>query len=566
MHNRFKKFISNEKIAGFARSSDGSVTVLALFMFLMMVFVGGMAVDLMRFETRRAALQNAVDSGVLAAANLRYDSDCEALIRDFVAKYGYDSSTVTPDCAEQRVGTDANGNGGTAVSRLASANYRLDVDTIFMKMLGINVLKTGVASSAFEEDIPVEISLVLDISGSMRFDAYGATPSDPNGSNRINDLKAAVQDFLKVIYGVTCDPYGNNCVQSPDTGGITVNIIPYAGHVNPGPELFELMGGNAWHRWSHCKEVTNDDFDDADLPDDTSNQLPHFMEWTIDAQWMNWGWCPKDDAAILVMGNDYNTLNDYVQNLKLHDGTATHVGMKYGVALLNPTSRDEVAALATQGLVDTAYAARPANWEDDVQKIVILMTDGRTTNQVRPHYPAATGGVRQWNYELIADAQQSIGIALGTLLTGPELAEDLISALDDDAEEAWEDVAPILDRFGTIDSELNINSAAHVESGYPQTSTFSEGGSAAHSTGNNEKHITAMCDEAKTPVYDASGAMIRPQRISVYTIAYLAPTAAQDLMRDCASTPSQYYEIGNLDISRAFRSIAGQISKVRLTQ
>ena len=56
------------------------------------------------------------------------------------------------------------------------------------------------------------------------------------------------------------------CTQPETSANTTINIIPYAGHVNPGRDMFELLGGARWHNWSSCKEVTNADFGDADLP------------------------------------------------------------------------------------------------------------------------------------------------------------------------------------------------------------------------------------------------------------------------------------------------------------
>ena len=72
--------------SGFLRSEEGSITAFSLFIFLMMLFVGGMAVDLMRFETRRAALQNTLDAATLAATNLRSDSDATQLVKDIMTK------------------------------------------------------------------------------------------------------------------------------------------------------------------------------------------------------------------------------------------------------------------------------------------------------------------------------------------------------------------------------------------------------------------------------------------------------------------------------------------------
>ncbi len=554
----------SRRFRAFSRESEGSVTVFALCIFLMMLFVAGMAVDLMRFETRRTALQNSIDSAVLASASVNRSANCEDLIREFMSKRGYDADKVTADCDEDWIGTNDDGTGGTLVARNATASYDLAVDTFFMKLLGIDVLNGRSTGGAMEENIPIEISLVLDISGSMRWDEYGSSPSSLTADNRINDLKLAVEDFLKEVLDVTCDSSGKDCTQSEASRLISINIIPYAGNVNPGPELFSLIGGTEWHTWSHCKEVTDDDFDDADLPDDSSNQLPHFMYWAVNWTWMNWGFCPKDDAAILAMQNDFDTINDYVQGLKLHDGTATHIGMKYGLALLNPTSRDEVSALASAGIVDSDFASRPANWNDDVKKIIVLMTDGVTTAQFRPKYVDKNGTSREWDYSVVENGTTILAKIKNYMADGDSLSE-AVDKLSADDSMRWSWFEPILDQYGSIDSELENNPAADVESFYPSSTVYKENGF-EHSETHNNEHITAMCNEAKTPVYDTDGSKLRNTRVTVYTIAFLAPTSAQDLMRDCATTPSYFFNVQDTSISSAFNSIAAQINRLRLTQ
>jgi hypothetical protein len=292
------------------------------------------------------------------------------------------------------------------------------------------------------------------------------------------------------------------------------------------------MGGQRWHAWSSCKEVTDADFDDADLPDASGNQIAHFMRWSIDWNWMNWGWCPKDDASILIAENDYDVIEDFVSNIKLHDGTATHVGMKYGVALLNPSSRDEFLQLNARGIVADAYKHRPADFDEETVKYIVLMTDGKTTAQLRPN-------------EINSSSEYN--------------------AVYDPSHEDW---AALMDRYGSTDSDGDPQAAADVEWGYPAASTYNDG-SVSHTESRNNGHITAMCDEAKEPVWgtdaDGNAVLLKEDRITVFTISFLAPESARDLMRDCASSPGHYFRVEGLNIESAFQAIAKTINQLRLT-
>jgi hypothetical protein len=53
----------------------------------------------------------------------------------------------------------------------------------------------------------------------------------------------------------------------------------------------------------------------------------------------------------------------------------------------------------------------------------------------------------------------------------------------------------------------------------------------------------------------------------IYAIAFQAPTAAQTLLRSCASSESHYYESPTEeDLRAAFKQIAGRLSELRLVQ
>ncbi len=68
------------------RSEDGNLFVVFVPLLFIMAIWGGIAVDLMRFESRRAALQGVTDRAVLAAANLDQKLDPKAVVFDYFTK------------------------------------------------------------------------------------------------------------------------------------------------------------------------------------------------------------------------------------------------------------------------------------------------------------------------------------------------------------------------------------------------------------------------------------------------------------------------------------------------
>jgi hypothetical protein len=51
----------------------------------------------------------------------------------------------------------------------------------------------------------------------------------------------------------------------------------------------------------------------------------------------------------------------------------------------------------------------------------------------------------------------------------------------------------------------------------------------------------------------------------IYTISFEAPSAGISLLRSCASSTSQFYDVDGLEINDAFSAIASSINKLRLT-
>jgi len=571
------------------------MVALSLFAFMIMLLVGGLALDTMRHEMARARLQGTLDSAVLAGASADYadpskSGEARDRVTDFMDKAGL---------AEYLDAFEDDDVAVSSVSARVSASANQTLDTHLMRLAGVEQLQASAGAAAVEGTENIEVSLVLDISGSMRFD------------DRIGDLRPAARQFVTTLLGD-----GRDATTS-------ISVVPYAGQVNPGPYMFARLGGvrygttggdlfppsatdisnlvlyfdrdtgdgdpydyaakiegyrdsedmpaliaadptsdrakfdkddpddyvyfadafmrrhdgslsddatlvglsykagttvvgpilmdgnsapfpaentggaaieaeyqfdtfyaEALPRVSSCLEVDRADFTHSGLPDAGAyDQTGHFMKWEISEAEMDWGWCPEDDTAISYAQNDEAALHDYIDAIRLHDGTGTHYGIKYGLALLDPDSRDafeEMAQLPTP-LVPAEFADRPLDWTaPGSRKFIVLMTDGKVTDQFRPKD-----------------------------IYKPEHMSRHLSNAD-----------------------------------RKRTTTRSE----------NVSDFYAACDAAKA------------RDIVVYTIAFETDSTGRTEMRDCATSPSHFYAASGTDIEEVFSSIALNITQLRLVQ
>ena len=205
-------------------TSSGGAIVLGLVFFTLMIMMGGLAVDLMRFEHTRTTLQQTTDRAVLAAAAMSQQLDPEAVVQDYFLKAGLATHLKSVDVVE-------NYNSKSVEITASSV-----VDPFFMQMLGITELEAPAASRAEERITDVEISLVLDISGSM------------DSSNRLINLKPAASEFVDTIFA------------GAEPGRTTISIIPYSGHVNLGSTLASVFPYTPIQTKSYCMDLPSSTF------------------------------------------------------------------------------------------------------------------------------------------------------------------------------------------------------------------------------------------------------------------------------------------------------------------
>ncbi len=612
---------------GFAGDESGSLLIFSLFILILMILVGGMAVDLMRFETRRTALQNTIDAAVLAAADLDQDLDPDTVVRDFVEKSGFDPDDLNIIVTEDKVG------GVELVGRSVNATTELSVNTFFMDMLGIYKLKTPASSNAVENVQNVEISVVIDISGSM-------------GGQKLTNLKNAAEEFFDSV------------VDPERTSGITtISIVPYNANVVVPDHLLDRLNttGNIaiapadqhWHpnaivnyprtsTSSKCVRFYDDDDESSDnissfhantmttddlyadyltlraiTPTQELDRLAYFDEsansdtatWNpaweyINAQSGSYArpdddgnrFCDPTRGQILIHETDPEIMTDHVDAMQAGGWTSIDVGMKWGVALLDPAMRPVINQLVAADIVPDAAVNRPDDYiGTQTMKVVVLMTDGANTLQKDVRQAYKNGPSRIWYSE-------STAMASGNWYDGY-----FVEVSENDDSTYWFQPRVLTDRYDGVYYHRNSAPADIEQLEYTTLyNRFSErgvrdmfrdnyNGSGTHQFDDDDidnmwsAHNVAVYtvededslderlngdgdDDLLDTVYGICDAAKVNNDILVFTIAFEAPSGGEAAMRSCATVPGFYYDVSGTDITEAFQSIAGQITTLRLTQ
>ncbi|WP_333829706.1 pilus assembly protein TadG-related protein [Pararhodobacter sp.] len=564
------------RLRAFQTRSEGALALFALFLFLGLVLMGGVGIDLMRYEQERVRLQGATDRAVLAATSLRQTQDMETVIRDYLARENLEHLI---DSIETDQGVNF---------REARVTARGTVPTLLMHMVGIRELGMQVVSAA-EERVPnLEISLVLDLSGSM------------NSFGRLQNLQTAAEEFINTVFGTS------------DEGSISMSLVPYTGQVNAGAALLDHFDVAHRQPFSHCVDFDSHHYNTTALPPDIRLQGAGHGNLYLYPQYGyyqqnnplgdSWGDptiynCPtapgNSGVVVRALGTEAAELIGRVNAMQARGATSIDIGMRWGVALLDPSLRPVVSGMIGAGHVDAGMEGRPVAFDDpETMKIVVLMTDGQNFEErrLRPEFKSGLSPV--W-----------INTAQGNSLTTYSLHEPSDNRYWHRNDGQWHDFP-----WGATGQNCTNTCAAYNTRGnctrweqrcasfdnntarqlswpelfqrsYPywaarhiwaeaqlpggtnnQRNTRAQQISQSWLTASNVS-VTAK-DQRLQQICNAA----REAGITVFSVAFEADTGGINGLRQCATTPSHFFDVEGVEISEAFRAIASHIRQLRLVE
>jgi Flp pilus assembly protein TadG len=357
-------------------SQSGAVAPLFGLLMLVMVFLVGISVDSAR-GTRIATLAgNALDAAALAAAQtLRLenpsDSELTALVKQYFAnnlsdadaKAALDSITVVADRTINSVKLVAD----------------LKVPATISAVLGKEFLNVKVQSTAVFDVKDIEVSMMLDVSGSME-------------GTKIADLKAAAIDLVNIIMPQD-KPHANK-----------VGIAPFSTAVNAGTLANQISTGidgrgrSMAGRNTTCvtERAGTAAFTDASPAGNKLNRKSNF--------------CPSTEVVPLT--NNVAELQEAIESMEADGMTAGHLGIAWAWYLLSPEWSSVYRA-----------DSRPAAYSDKkVRKVAILMTDGMFNSTYESGNGTSVAQARR-----LCDGMKAAGVAVFTV--GFQVPPDVVPTL-----------------------------------------------------------------------------------------------------------------------------------------
>ena len=348
------------RFGGLAWAEDGSLTIFGLFALLIVFAAAGLAIDTLRAERERVRLQATLDRAVLAAADLEQSLTPEEVVESY-----FEAAGLLDALGEDAMTADQ-GLNHRSVSAVASR----DVPTAFLGLVGVDTLPAATAATAEERVTDVEISLVLDVSGSME------------DHGRIGNLRRAATQFVQAVMpevppGVT-------------RGTTTVSLVPYSTSVNAGRDLLDLYALDRVHEHSNCVLFADGDYDDVALPPTRPlTQYEHFDPGvggyiSTNPYRIAQPLCPREAEGttpernlMRPLATDAAALIADIAALQAEGSTEMDAGMRWGIAMLDPQTRPVVDALVAEGGVDPSASGRPLDYgTENAIKVAVLMTDG----------------------------------------------------------------------------------------------------------------------------------------------------------------------------------------------
>jgi Flp pilus assembly protein TadG len=524
------------KCHSFARDQRGVIAPLFAIVLVLIVGSVGFAVDGARWYAAVRQTNHAVDAAVLAAARmmqLEPDNPEKALA---TGKETYLANTKS----RPAVVNDTVAFAVAADGRSIGVSGNATLQPMFLPVLGIDKLtllsnakaKASFQATGLNEGTNLEISLMLDFTGSMCDDGQGPCTT----GTKVEGLRQAATDLVNIVIQADQSIYTQRIAIVPFSTRVRVDVDNHDGVLMKKLTNLDLKWGG-WY--NDCASGSG------------NNGGETIGNWQcvryVPKQVVNWRLlpCVTERAYDAPSGAFADSKLDYTDKppgpgawMNGHDGTrevkyrdssddvATQI---YGLTANTASSTWNYEPLAAATCADSNEANRIIPLSSDKQLLIDRIA------QFTAAGATAGAGATSWSWYMISPNWDKIWT--GTTTPGPY--SDLTAKQDNGA--------PVLRKVAVL-----------MTDGVYNTIRYSKGESAVIISDHAKQICTAM---------KAEGIEIFTVGFALDEISNADKATAEDVLKSCGTDISHFYPTLTVpELKAAFRDIALKVSPVRLTE
>lgn len=372
----------------FARSSDGNIGIMSALLTPLLLMSAGFAVNVAHVYNTRASMSQTLDAALTSTTrevivNGQSKSVAKAAMEDFIGANGNASLAQADKLTLTELDIDR-------TSRVVTAQMKSDVKLPFPVFGMSDTWPVVVAAATAYNDRPVEVAMMLDLTGSMN---ERGTPKNGRTQTKLDNLKDAASSAVKDLLS------RNRPGQRPR---VRIALVPYSQGVNAG----SLSEANYIEDGARRIADAPIGLDELNLPANRPIKLvqdllrPATDKCTTERKVMSGGSltadfsdnppetaminrdkrmpansCPR--ASVTPLSSDEDKLLDQISRFAGIGGTAGHIGVQWTRYVLSPKWGSFLSARAGSD----AIPAVPASGPTAVRKVAILLTDGEFNTQ-----------------------------------------------------------------------------------------------------------------------------------------------------------------------------------------
>lgn len=341
----------------FLRDTRGAVLPIFGLMVILLVVIGGSAIDVSRAVNAREKLSYAIDAAALSVAtNLSTSVMTDQEITDAIED-SFRANLANADFLDKAIENlnfvvDSDEGTVTISSSASLSTYFLDIGGYGLESFGPDAFSFGTQAQVAYSRFDVELALVVDVTGSMG-----------SHMNALRDAAEAVVDILI--------PAGTD----PDDSKVRISLVPYSQGVNLGTYASTVTNGGSTSADCVNERDGAQKYTDAVYNYDGSTSeffhgRPDHFVWDDDGD-EDWDdgedSCPSSELHPLT--SDREALIDEVQALDDGGGTGGQTGIAWGWYTISPS-------WASLWPAASEPAEYPDGIDDEVMKFALIMTDG----------------------------------------------------------------------------------------------------------------------------------------------------------------------------------------------